>query len=104
MKVIHNSILPIGKNKVAMTLYPFIFVKRKHAALFTPKVLNHELIHDAQIKDLGLIRFHIMYLCFFVKGGYKRDNPFELEAYANDDDLDYLKYEKNMRGSLTSPE
>ena len=74
-----------------MTLYPFIFVKRKHATSFTTKVLNHELIHEAQIKDLGLIRFYIMYLWFFVKGGYKRANPFELEAYAHDDDLDYLK-------------
>lgn len=32
MKVIYNSVLPIGEHKVAMTLYPFIFVKRKHAA------------------------------------------------------------------------
>ena len=91
MKVIHNSILPIGKNKVAITLYPFIFVNSKHAALFTPIVLNHELIHEAQIKELGLIRFYIMYLWFFVKGGYKRANPFESEAYAHDDDLDYLE-------------
>ena len=90
MRVVYNNILPIGKNKVAMTLYPFIFVKRKHAALFTAKVLNHELIHEAQIKELGLIRFYIMYLWFFAKGGYKRANPFELEAYANDDDLNYL--------------
>lgn len=92
MKVIYNSVLPIGKNKVAMTLYPFIFVKRKHAALFSPKVLNHELIHEAQINEMGLIRFYLMYLSFFIKGGYKRANPFELEAYANDDDLDYLEY------------
>ena len=91
MKVIYNNILPIGKNKVAMTLYPFIFVKRKHAALFTPKVLNHELIHESQIKELGLIRFYLMYLWFFIKGGYKRANPFELEAYAHDDEADYLK-------------
>ena len=95
MKVIYNSILPIGENKVAMTLYPFIFVKRKRAALFTTKVLNHELIHEAQIKELGLIRFYIMYLWFFVKGGYKRANPFELEAYAHDDDLGYLKQRKS---------
>lgn len=74
-----------------MTLYPYVFVKRKHTALFTPKVLNHELIHEAQIKELGLIRFYLMYLLFFVKGGYKRANPFEMEAYAYDDDLDYLK-------------
>lgn len=33
-----------------------------------------------------------MYLWFFVKGGYKRANPFELEAYAHDDDLCYLEY------------
>ena len=96
MRVVYNNILPIGKNKVAMTLYPFIFVKRKHAALFTTKVLNHELIHEAQIKELGLIRFYIMYLWFFVKGGYKRANPFELEAYAHDDDLDYLGNRKGF--------
>lgn len=44
MRVVYNSILPIGENKVAMTLYPFIFVKRKHAALFTPNVLNHDVM------------------------------------------------------------
>ena len=92
MRVVYNSILPIGKNKVAMTLYPFIFVKRKHADLFTPKVLNHELIHEAQIKEFGLIRFYLMYLWFFAKGGYKRANPFELEAYTHDDDLNYLSF------------
>lgn len=43
------------------------------------------------IKELGLIRFYFMYLWFFVKGGYRRANPFELEAYAHDDDLGYLK-------------
>ena len=32
-----------------------------------------------------------MYLWFFVKGGYKLANPFEMEAYAHDDDLDYLE-------------
>ena len=89
MRVVYNNILPIGKNKVAMTLYPFIFVKRKHAALFTTKVLNHELIHEAQIKELGFIRFYIMYLWLFVKGCYKRANPFEVEAYAHDDDLKF---------------
>lgn len=73
-----------------MTLYPFIFVKRKHAALFTARVLNHELIHEAQIKELGLIRFYIMYLWFFVKGGYKRDNPFERESYLNQSNDNYL--------------
>ena len=83
-----------------MTLYPFIFVKRKHAALFTHKVLNHELIHEAQIKELGLIRFYIMYLWFFVRGGYKRANPFELEAYAHDDDLDYLGNRKGFSWNI----
>lgn len=92
MKIVYNTILPIGKGKIAITLYPYIFVKRKYIKLFTKKALNHELIHEAQVKELGLIRFYIMYLWFFVKGGYKRTNPFELEAYAHDDDLDYLKH------------
>jgi hypothetical protein len=92
MKIVYNTILPIGKGKIAITLYPYIFVKRKYIKLFTKKALNHELIHEAQIKELGLIRFYIMYLWFFVKGGYKRANPFELEAYAHDDDLDYLSF------------
>lgn len=92
MKIVYNTILPIGKGKIAITLYPYIFVKRKYIKLFTKKALNHELIHEAQVKELGLIRFYLMYIWFFVKGGYKRANPFELEAYAHDDDLDYLKY------------
>lgn len=91
MKIVYNTILPIGKGKIAITLYPYIFVKRKYIKLFTKKALNHELIHEAQINDLGVFRFLIMYLKFYVTGGYKRANPFELEAYENDQNEDYLK-------------
>ena len=57
MRVVYNSILPIGKNKVAMTLYPFIFVKRNHAALFTPKVLNR----DAMLIDRNINKSQYIY-------------------------------------------
>jgi hypothetical protein len=63
----------------AITIYPFIFIKRKMKD--NKVLLQHEMIHIEQVKRLGWLRFYITYLWYNFTRGYKK-NPFEVEAYA----------------------
>ena len=77
-----------------MNLFGVIFA-RPEAAL-TGKVLNHERIHTAQMKELGYILFYVIYFVewlvrLFCPGNAYRNISFEREAYANDRRPFYLK-------------
>ncbi|MCR5578093.1 MAG: hypothetical protein K6F74_02595 [Prevotella sp.] len=63
---------------------------------------NHEMIHLRQAQSCGdsWIRFYLLYIWYWLKGlRMNRQmkhaayllNPFEMEAYARMNDLDYLK-------------
>lgn len=78
----------IGKKWKGFALYPFIFAKTKEIAN-DPVFLNHERIHLAQQKELGLFNFGIKYLKELIKHGYQ-ENHFELEAYHHQHNLEYL--------------
>ena len=63
---------------------------------------NHEMIHLRQAQSCGdsWIRFYLLYMWYWLKGlRMNRQmkhaayllNPFEMEAYARMNDLDYLK-------------
>lgn len=79
----------------------FIFVKDKDR-LNDKRLINHEMIHYVQQKELLFIVHWVLYGMFYVierlKGKThseaKHTNPFEAEAYANDDNLDYLRTRK----------
>jgi len=74
-----------------IVLYPFVFVNDKT----NKRLVNHELIHIEQIKDCGVLKFYILYLWYWIKLGFKyRENPFEIEAFDNDNDFDYIKNRK----------
>lgn len=88
-KIIQSKFLAywlLGVN--AIVLYPFVFIYDK-----TDKVmLNHELIHIKQIKEDGIIKFYFKYLWDWVRMGFKyRKIPYEVEAYNNQDNLNYIK-------------
>jgi hypothetical protein len=71
-----------------IVLYPFIFVDNKNNKI----LINHELIHIEQIKDCGVIMFYILYLWYWIKFGFSyRKNLFEIEAFDNDRDFEYIK-------------
>ena len=67
-------------------------------------VVNHELIHTQQMKELLVVPFYIFYLIewtfkFFVYFNWNkayRNISFEREAYTYGDDLDYLSHRKPM--------
>lgn len=82
----------------AITLWPFI-VLRKDADRNNAVLINHERIHLRQQAELLVIFFYIWYLVEYFYWYLKfRDGflayktiSFEREAYAQEDDLDYLK-------------
>lgn len=92
MFVIHVASLgPDG-----MALFPFILVRHANPG---PALLNHERIHLRQQAELGIFLFYIWYVLEYVirrfqhRDHYRayRSISFEREAFANDDNLTYLK-------------
>lgn len=97
--VIQNSSIPkylsIFINIWAITLYPFIICKGE----MDEQTLNHEKIHLAQQRELWLVGFYLLYAFYWLRarllGMSNHDAymaiPFEVEAYAQQHDMDYLK-------------
>jgi hypothetical protein len=85
-----------------LAIFPFLFVKYKKPS----KVLiNHERIHFRQQLELLILPFYIWYILEYLihrlkgKSSYQAymSISFEREAYANDNDLGYLKRRKIWR-------
>jgi hypothetical protein len=82
----------------ALAFYPFVLVKRKYMAS-DPVLINHEKIHLRQQLEMLLLPFYLVYFTHYLfnylrfREHYKayRHNVFELEAYAHEQDLNYLK-------------
>lgn len=103
MKVIHNRILPIGKNFTAINLFGVLFAKR--GVEITPSLLNHESIHTAQIRELFWIPFYIIYVIeWLIRIIQYRGKiypayyniSFEKEAYRHDSEPGYLKSRRHF--------
>lgn len=84
MKVIVNRFIPF-RGFVAVTLWPFVFCRRKLDA----RTENHELIHGVQQRELLLLFFYLWYIIEFLvrlvlyrdfREAY-RNISFEQEAY-----------------------
>jgi hypothetical protein len=97
MKIIYNSFFPF-KGFKAMNFFGLLFVRNDLKSPLTNKTLNHESIHTVQYKEMLWIGFIIWYLiewfirllfCFDCHKAY-RNISFEKEAYANQNDCDYL--------------
>ena len=86
MKIVYNKFIPF-KGFSAINLFGILFARK--GVKISKKIINHELIHTAQMKELYYVLFYIIYIYYYAMYGYK-DNPFEREAYAHDDDLNYL--------------
>lgn len=88
--------IPNGYNGLAF--FPFIIVKTK-VDRENKVLLNHEMIHIYQQLETFLLPFLIWYIIEFLVRLYQYKNTaqayknisFEREAYANDDNADYLK-------------
>lgn len=107
MKIIENTILP-PKGYKAITLGPFIFIRK--GTVLSKRDINHEAIHWQQYKETLIVGFLIFYVLEFIMKfispsltvAEERPNrsywnrvyhslSFEEEAYANQDNPDYLR-------------
>lgn len=96
--VIENSSIPkylsIFINISAITLWPFVISRTS----FNKRVLDHEKIHIRQQQEMLVIGFYILYVYYWLRGLWIYGDsqiayhsiPFEREAYAHDDDSEYL--------------
>ena len=97
MRIIRNKIIPF-KGYGAINLFGTVFAKPWME--MNKKVINHESIHTAQMRELGYIPFYLIYLleCVYrlisCKGNEYRRLSFEREEYNHEHDLTYLKNRK----------
>lgn len=75
-----------------MNLFGVLFVR--NGVRLSEKLLNHERIHTAQMKEMLYLGFYLWYFVewlvrLFGKGNAYRSISFEQEAYDNDDNLTY---------------
>lgn len=97
MLTVRNNIIPF-KGFTALTLWPFVFVRKDEEQNYTHIVERHETIHGEQQKEMLIVLFYLWYLVeWLVKWIYYRNRTtayknisFEREAYANQHDAAYL--------------
>jgi len=102
---IENSRLPVWLSKIApIDVYAFSFAFLVVCrGVMSEKTKNHETIHYRQQLEMLFVFQWLMYGLFHIIGLFRyRDgktayyeNPFEREAYDNDQNLDYLKTRKH---------
>lgn len=91
----------VPKGFLGLTLFPFIFLKRKDLK-YDSELVNHEKIHLKQQKELLIVFFYIFYLTewfiklFIYKSKFLayKNISFEREAYLNESNLYYLEKRK----------
>ena len=97
MLTVRNNIIPF-KGFTALTLWPFVFVRKDEEKSYTHIVERHETIHGEQQKEMLIVLFYLWYLAeWLVKWIFYRNRTmayknisFEREAYANQYDAAYL--------------
>ena len=119
MLIFKNTVIPF-RGFVAITLWPFIFVRRQTWARFTNDVLRHKRIHGRQQQEMllvGIVAADILAVsgcgclsllalplffwlyglewllglfCYGSRHAAYRAISFEREAYDNELDADYL--------------
>lgn len=107
-----NNFIPF-KGYLAMTFFGKMWIRNSNKTLWDEYVkegkdkivTHHEMIHVKQAISThnSWFRFYLLYIWYWIKGvfsfgGFKfayKMNPFELEAYANEDVKDYIDIYSN---------
>lgn len=100
MKIVENNILPFG-GYLAVNIFGILFIRKGTRDKISSKVINHEAIHSAQIKEMLYIFFYLWYgIEYFVRlfqhGDEYLSISLEREAYDNEDNLEYLKSRRHF--------
>lgn len=98
MKIIRNRYIPFRRFE-AMNLFGLLFCHPD--SKLTPRVINHERIHTAQMVEMLVVFFYLWYLVewmvrLLMKGNAYYNISFEREAYRHEHDLEYLKKRKHF--------
>ena len=96
LKRIYSSIIPWTGYK-AMTVFPFVFIRKDKKTKYTPTCHRHELTHAYQQVECLWILFFIIYIVeYLIKILWTcypnlayRSISFEQEAFANQGDVEY---------------
>ena len=104
MRIVSQLLLSIltlnNKNVLAMALWPFVIYKDKKTSE-NEVIRNHEKIHHRQQIELLILPFYIWYFIEYWVGMFKckfkheiayRNISFEMEAYDQERNMDYLKH------------
>ena len=102
LRKIYSEIIPF-KGYIAMTLFPFIFIRKENAERFTATVEAHESIHALQQTETLWIFFMLLYgLEMLVKYLITLDADraylsisFEQEAYDNQGKPDHIAHRRH---------
>lgn len=94
--VVTKYLIPKGYN--GLTLFPFVFI-RNNLDKTNKTLINHEKIHIKQQIQMLILPFFVWYgveylfrlIQFQNKNTAYRNISFEREAYANEQNLNYLK-------------
>lgn len=104
MKIVRNRWIPF-KGFSAINLFGVIFVRKdlpeEHLSdpLWLDTIVRHERIHTRQMVELLVIPFYLLYIvewlvrlaiCHDTESAY-RSISFEQEAYAHQDDPEYIQ-------------
>lgn len=97
MKIIYNKLIPF-RGFLAINLFGVLFVRGSWRDV-NARLLYHEKIHTAQMRELGYIFFYILYLLEWLYRLAKEGNAymnisFEREAYENENNFEYLQTRK----------
>lgn len=98
MKIVRSRYLPPLRRHAAINLFGVFFV---HPGVHvSERLINHERIHTAQMRELGYLPFYLIYLIEWLLRLVTKDNAylsigFEREAYRHEDDMHYLERRKH---------
>ncbi len=97
MKIIYNKYIPFP-GYIAITLWPFVFVRESARKRYSEVCDRHEHIHGKQQVEMLLVVFYLWYLTEYLirlclyrnhKEAY-RNISFEQEAFQHEGDTLYL--------------
>ena len=98
MIIIRNRLLPLPQF-AAINICGVLFCRP--GARLTPRLINHERIHTAQIVEMAFLFFYLWYVTEWVvrlimRGRAYYNISFEREAYLHEHDFHYLERRRHF--------
>lgn len=103
LKRVYSSIIPFS-GYIAMTVFPWVFIRKDLAQKYTPTANRHETTHGYQQLECLWLLFFIWYvvewlikipICYFANKDAYKSISFEQEAYYTQGQVDYNKNRKH---------